>query len=1604
MKIKNLLIICLFLVGSVTMFAQQAPIVEVSIDEPAPICVEGGCVDLTATYFVTKPTTDYDVEEIIYQNLYSYTGGTVLVVTTDDVWSPIFQLPFSFNFYGQNYTQLLVGSNGVITFDIAGVVPGGSEVPGGGCAWAYNQQVPNTGFPVTNSIYGVYQDTNMATPPIQDPLIQNVNYYVGGTAPNRYFVANFNRLPQFQCNGTLGATVDQDIGLQTSQIVIYETTNIIDVFVRKRSTCATWNGGNGVIGVQNQAGTAGDTPPGRNTGAWGPVQNEGWRFVPSGVGPDLVTLTWKDEAGTILGTGNPLNVCVEDENVPETITAEVTYINGTVTATATDEIILSVAPPLPVLDPLDLTLCTSDPGPYPFNNFQINQNIHILNGAPDYDYDIYYFTNETAANNLQTSQALTPAQLANFSVPDQNPVTIYALIIETSGSSCHNVRPFTIQGGNPSGTFSYPDDGGNPGFCVPSSITAMVPVLDELTPGGTYTVEPTTGLLIDPDTGVLDLTGAAPATYTVTYTIPEVPGACPEYTTQATVILEGCVSTNPVDPAPVCEGTPTFDLATSDAGPGATYTWTDDSGTVFSNDQNPTGVSVPVAAGDYTYSVFATISGVDSPTEEVILTVYPLPTAEFSFAATTICTNEFTYLPLSGTPGATVTINDGSTNNTVVLDAGGSGLFTTDPLTAETIYTITQVESNTIPVCSFMVPTGAPGSVLTVSVGLPTATMVGFTDPVICLGTTGTFTIQGTPGATVTYTVDGNDPETVVLPATGELPVETPIQDIAGVFTYELTEITTPGPDGCSNMLTGETATLTVNALPTATFATTTPTVCQDTPATIQFTGTPGAIVTYNFGGADDTVTLDALGNFELTTPNLPDPTLSYTFTLVSVEQTLSGVTCSADLTGSLTIEVDDDPVFVSITPNSGTVLCIGDDVTLQVVATGANLSYQWYKNDTTQPVGTDQPTFTISNAASTDAGEYFVVISGSCGTPVTSTIVELILNQPTVITDEPDAQTVCEGQAINLEVVATGVDLTYQWYKGANTLLPTETSSILNIASATLADAGTYRCEVINDCQTVSSQTVVVTVNQLPAITVQPVAPAAICVGEPISMSVSATGTGLTYQWYLNSVTLIPGATSANYNDPSVTLAEAGDYTVVVSGTCAPAVTSTIATVVVNEGATIVQDTQASPSDTVCSGDPIILSIITTGGTNPTYQWQIGGVNIPGETGQTLTINATQVSDTGIYTCVISSDSCPSFSSSPLAVTVNQAPAITDQPDSEEICVGDTHSLTVEATGTNVTYQWYKDTFAIPTATSNVYTMDPATLADSGDYYCVISSASCASITSDIVTLTVRPLPVATIANGTEDTICSGESSEIVFTGTPGAVVIYNIVGVLDNETVQLNAVTGEAIVATGTLTETTTYELVSVTYTGVDACSQDLTGSATVTVNELPEVTIEDGYICVDPITGAVTRTYTFDTGLNDAQYIFEWSDANGVIVGASSSFYEASAVGQYAVKITDVVTLCEQTAFATVNQSSPPISFDYTVNDYFSQNPTVVITAQPAGDYEYQLDYGPFQESNVFDNISMGEHTITVRDPQACDVLTDVVTIIDYPKYFTPNGDGI
>ena len=296
--------------------------VDVTVATTSPgiidLCPGNNCVDLAADYTDSGDTTTYTVLPVAFAPPFPFTGGTQLPINTDDIWSAPFTLPFNFCFYGVNYPQINVGSNGVITFD--------NHAAGDNCPWAFTETLPDPTFPILNAIYGVYQDTNPSV--ATDPIVHTINYQVLGIAPCRAFVVNYYNVAQFSCN--LSAP------LQTSQIVLYETSNVIEVYVQDRVSCTTWNSGSGVIGIQNNAGTVAHFPPGRNTGPW-EAHNEAWRFTPAG--PSNVVFSW-EKGGVFYSNSPTINVCVSETT---NMTAKVVYTGcGGQTTTKTDNILLRV--------------------------------------------------------------------------------------------------------------------------------------------------------------------------------------------------------------------------------------------------------------------------------------------------------------------------------------------------------------------------------------------------------------------------------------------------------------------------------------------------------------------------------------------------------------------------------------------------------------------------------------------------------------------------------------------------------------------------------------------------------------------------------------------------------------------------------------------------------------------------------------------------------------------------------------------------------------------------------------------------------------------------------------------------------------------------------------------------------------------------------------------------------------------------------------------------------------------------------------------------------------------------------------------------------------
>lgn len=244
-------------------------------------------------------------------------------IRIDDQYpSATHSIGFNFSFYGINYNTCLIGPNGTISFDTSLV---GAYAP-------YVISAVLLGNPsVYNSICGPWCDidvTGMGS--YTYPAGGTITYSRVGTAPYRRFIVTFCRDAMYSCITQYTST----------QIILYETTNIIETHVAHKTICS-WNGGYAIIGVQNRTGSAATVAPGRDFPSTYTCTDEAWRFTPNSSGSSYTVasipfapipyassaLYWYNaNTGAYLGTGATMMVSP---------TATTTYKTGALGCTDT---------------------------------------------------------------------------------------------------------------------------------------------------------------------------------------------------------------------------------------------------------------------------------------------------------------------------------------------------------------------------------------------------------------------------------------------------------------------------------------------------------------------------------------------------------------------------------------------------------------------------------------------------------------------------------------------------------------------------------------------------------------------------------------------------------------------------------------------------------------------------------------------------------------------------------------------------------------------------------------------------------------------------------------------------------------------------------------------------------------------------------------------------------------------------------------------------------------------------------------------------------------------------------------------------------------------
>lgn len=601
--------------------------------------------------------------------------------------------------------------------------------------------------------------------------------------------------------------------------------------------------------------------------------------------------------------------------------------------------------------------------------------------------------------------------------------------------------------------------------------------------------------------------------------------------------------------------------------------------------------------------------------------------------------------------------------------------------------------------------------------------------------------------------------------------------------------------------------------------------------------------------------------------------------------------------------------------------------LTLTVSATGQGLTYQWQKQSGAAFVNiasnAQAATYTVASSSTSDAGNYQVVITNPAGS-VTSNSVAVVINSAPVITAQPQGKAVFTGQPLSLSVTAAGQGLQYQWVLGG-TPINGATTATYSVAVAAQANAGTYTVQVSNPAGSITSENAVVTIAPAPTISQQP-ANQTVFTTQKLTITVAASGSSLSYQWQKQSsgsYSDISGATAASYIVNSAALTDAGNYQVIVSNP-AGSVTSGVALVTI-KGPPVITINPVSQS--VNANSSVTLSGDASG-TSVTFQWQKGGVDIGGATNKTFRIASVQVADAGAYHLKAVNPG-GTATSTDATISVNGAPAISSQPAAQAIFVGQALSLSVTATGTALTYQWFFKGLAINGATTNGYSVASAQASDAGAYYVNITNAA-GTVQSNTVTVTVNPAPAIATQPAAQTVYATQPLSLSVVAN--GASLAYQWLKLSGSTYAPINgATTSTYSVASAASSDAGSYEV-----TVSNGAGSSTSNPAIVTVSGAPQITSDPQSQTVFAgtmvtLTGAASGSVTS----------YQWQLNGADIPGAASALLsfaniQVTDAGNYHLKATNPAgTATSADAVIAVN-GAPKISQQPASQTIFATQP--------------------------------------------------------------------
>lgn len=1011
-------------------------------------------------------TSTYNISTTAY-NPDPFNQGTQITMGDDVVNGP-YNIGFNFCYYGNNYSSFYIGSNNWIGFS-----------PGQTATWM-TIPIPTTGAAPRNCIMGPWQD-------IHPGLGGQIRYQVYGTAPFRRLVVTYNQIPMFSCTGLI----------YTSQIKIYETTNVIETHIASKPVCPGWNSGRAVHGLHNINGTQATIVAGRNNTQW-TATNECTRFTPNGA-PNF-TVTWVNTGtNTVVGTGTSINVT---PTVTTTYSARVNLVCGN-QSVPIDTDLVTINVPIPPTSTFTIPnqVCANTPTTITYTgnatpggtyNWNFGTGT-VISGTGQGPYQVSFPTsgnqtvsltvNDFTCNSTPTNQTINilPSPTASINAPPNvcNPDTVLVQFNGVAGNGATynwnfgggNVITGTGQGpyqiywpnnGTTAITLAVTENG-----CTSPIDTAIVNVY--LQPNANYTV---TNGVCGNAAATITYTGNAPAnatynwnfsggsvvsgtgqgpyqvswntpgTYNVTLLVQN--GTCNSFTNQQFVTVYNIPTATFALQANGCTGDTISINYTGNATNAATYAWNFNGGTIISGTgQGPYQV-VWNTPGAKDVALNVTQNGCSSGAVTNTININQTPNANFT-AQSGICQGFPSAINYTGNATGAATYTWGFNGGTVQNGAGqgpyniiwnNTGNYTVTLNVTENGCSATQQSQ---PVQVLQVPTA--------SFILP-STVCG-TDTV-----TINFTGFASPSANYNWNLAGG----VVVNGTGQGPYSV-YWPTTGVKNLSL-QI---DQSGCiSNNATGQT---TVYQQPTATFSVPSQ-MCEDTDITLTYTGnaTNGATYTWNLGGAA-IVSGTGQGPFTLNWPTAGA-------TNVSLQVVENGCSTTVNTTPIMVYAI---PTAQITAPANA---CQNQLTGVSYSGTASpNATYNWSFDSPTAQTGVGVGPYSITWSTQGNKAITLTVTENGCTSPQAQATI--MINTVPIINAGLDV-TICSGDTVQIgDVTSTG--FTYQWtpstgLNNANIAAPTAL-----LTTTGLPQTVTYVIEADNGGFCFAYDTVEVSVTPLP-------------------------------------------------------------------------------------------------------------------------------------------------------------------------------------------------------------------------------------------------------------------------------------------------------------------------------------------------------------------------------------------------------------------------------------------------------------------------------------------------------------------------------------------